>query len=67
MTWDQQSENHITLSERFSPFVVQFLRIALIILHRATIRLLLLVREKKPPILTFLNLYLTLHKIHGSA
>ena len=61
MTWDQQSENQISLSERFSPFVVQFLRIALLILHRATIRLLLLVREKEK------NLYLTLHKIHGSA
>ena len=39
------------------------LRIAPLILHRATIRLLLLIREKQPPILTFL---VTLHEIHGS-
>ena len=38
-----------------------------LILYRATITLLLLVREKEkePPILTFLNLYVTLHEIHG--
>ena len=42
------------------------LRIAPLILHRATIRLLLLIREKEPPILTFLGLYVNLHEIHGS-
>ena len=41
------------------------LRIVLLILHRATMRLLLLVREKELSILTFLNFYVTLHGIHG--
>ena len=31
-----------------------------------TIRSLLLVREKEPPTWTFMNLYVTLHEIHGS-
>ena len=42
------------------------LKIVPLILHRATIRLLLLVREKEPSVLTFLNLYVTLNEIHGS-
>ena len=42
------------------------LRIALLILHRAPIILFLLVREKEPPILIFLNIYLTLNGVHGS-
>ena len=33
---------------------------------RANIRLLLLVRGKEPPILTFINLYVTLHEIDGT-
>ena len=37
-----------------------------IILHMATIGLTMSVRDKEPPILTFLNLYVTLHDIHGS-
>ena len=32
----------------------------------ATIGLTMSVRDKEPPILTFLNLYVTLHDIHGS-
>ena len=35
-----------------------------IILHMATIGLTMSVRDKEPP--TFLNLYVTLHDIHGS-
>ena len=37
-----------------------------LILNRTTIRLFLLVREKEPPIGTFMNLYVTSHEIHGS-
>ena len=37
-----------------------------IILHMATIGLTMSVRDKEPPILTFLNLHVTLHDIHGS-
>ena len=42
------------------------LRIIPFISHRVTIILFLLVREKEKPILTFLNLYENLNKIHGS-
>ena len=38
------------------------LRIVPLILHTAIVRLLLLVREKELPILTFLNLYVTLNE-----
>ena len=34
--------------------------------HKATMILVLLAREKEPPILTFLNLYENLNEIHGS-
>ena len=37
-----------------------------LILHRTTIRSLLLVKEKESPVLAFLNLYVTLHEIPGS-
>ena len=36
-----------------------------LILNRTTIRLLLLVREKSPPIWKFMNLYVTSREIHG--
>ena len=45
----------------FHAWIFYYLRIAPLILHRATIRLPLLVREKEP-----LNLYVTLHEINGS-
>ena len=38
----------------------------LLILNRATKRLLLLVTEKEPPLLTVINLYMTLHETNGS-
>ena len=61
-------KNHITLCKNIFPFMNFFfcLRIVPISLHRATTRLLLLVREKVLLVLTFLNLYVTLNEIHGS-
>ena len=50
----------------FHSWTFLHLRIIPLILHTATIRLLLLVRGKKPPVLTFLNLYVTLNGIDGS-
>ena len=67
MTWDQHSKNHIPLSKKFFPFMIFFqLRIATLILHMAITRLILLVREKESPTLTFTNLYVTLHEIRSS-
>ena len=67
MTWNQHLTNRITLSKELFPFINFFhLRIVPLILPGAIIRLLLLVREKEPPILIFLNLYVTFNKIHGS-
>ena len=61
MTWNQHLTNHITLSKKLVPFMNFFhLRILPLILYRA------IIREKEPPILRFLNLYLTFNKIHGS-
>ena len=57
----QHSTNHITLSKNFF-----YLRIVPLILHRAPISLFSLVRENEAPILTFLNLYVTLSGIHYS-
>ena len=50
----------------FHSIILFRLTIVPLILYRATITLSLLVREKEPLILTFLNLYVTLHKINGS-
>ena len=50
----------------FQLWIFLRLRIVPLILHRATVRLLLLVREKELPILTSLNFYVTLSGIHGS-
>ena len=67
MTWDQNSKYHITISKKLFPFIIfSHLKIAPLILHRPTIRLLLFVREKGPPIVTFINLYMALHEVHGS-
>ena len=60
-------KSHRSYQKVFTIYVIFIhLRIAPLILHRATIRLLLLIREKEPPILTFLGLYVNLHEIHGS-
>ena len=62
MTWDQNLTNHITLSKKSFPFMSLFhLRVLPLILHRAIIKLLLSVREKELPILTFRNLHVTLN------
>lgn len=67
MIWGHHSKNHINLSKKFSLFIDFFHpRNVPLFLHRTTIRLLLLVRELESLILTFLKLYVTLHKIHGS-
>ena len=67
MTWDELSKIHITLNKKFFAFMIFFyLRIVALILYRATIRLLLLVKEKKRPILTFLKFYVALHEILAS-
>ena len=64
MIWGHHSKNHINLSKKFSLFIDFFHpRNLPLFLHRTTIRLLLLVRELESLILTFLNLYVTLHKI----
>ena len=48
-------KNQIILSKRFFPVMIFFhLWVLQLILHRATIRLLFLVKEKELPILTFL-------------
>ena len=68
-TWQITGLCHgtITLSKKFFLFMNFFhLRIVSLILNRATIRVLFRVREKEPPILTFFNLYVTLHEIHDS-
>ena len=62
MTWDQHLTYHIALCKKLFPFMNFFhLRIVPLILHRAIVRLLLLVRETEPPILALLNLYMTLN------
>ena len=65
---DQHSKNHITLSKKFFSFMNFFFHLTIVpsVLNRATIRLLLLVREIESPILTFINLYVALHQIRGS-
>ena len=65
-TWshigNQYSNNHITLSKKFFPFLIFFyLRIVPLILHRATIRLLLLVRESKREGAANINIYKSLN------
>ena len=62
MTLDQQLTNRITLCKKLFPFMNFFhLRVLPLILHRAIIKLLFLVREKELPILIFLNIHVTLN------
>ena len=60
-----QQITSVLVKSQFYSWVFIHVRIILLILHRATVRLLWLVREKEPQILTFLNLYVTLNGIQG--
>ena len=61
-----QQITSLLVKSQFYSWVFIHVRIILLILHRATVRLLWLVREKEPQTLTFLNLYVTLNGIQGS-
>ena len=67
MTCDQYSKNHITRRKILFSFM-NFFRPGNVplTLHRATIRLVSLMRKKESSILKFLNLYDALREILGS-
>ena len=58
--WSYHSYHSCT--KVFHWWIFSHLRIVPLTLHRVTIRLPLSVREKEPPILTFLNLYVNISK-----
>ena len=65
--WCQNSKNNITLSKKSFPLMNFYhLKTVFLILNKATITLILLIREKEAPILTSIILYVTLQEIHGN-
>ena len=66
-TWIQNLKiTSLLVKSSFRARIFFHLKVVLLFLNRATIRLLLLVREKEHLILTFTNIYVTLDEIHGS-
>ena len=60
MTWDQISKTtSLIVKSSFHSWIFSHARIVPLILHRANIRIFLLVRGKELSILTFVNLYVT--------
>ena len=62
MTWYIAHRTLHLVKRSFHSPIFSHLRILPLILHRATTRLLLLVREKELPISTFLNIYVVLNE-----